>query len=651
MRDGEDGGSAREQELRRQLEAAQAISHIGSWEWVVDSDHMTWSDELCRIYGLEPGSGEIPLDTCMALIHPDEREYMRAELQAATHRRGRFSCRAQVVRPDGIVRTIDTIGDTVLDERGAVVKLEGTSRDVTELVYRDVQLRFYVDVFAHVQIALSAWKLDGSHGGLRLVAFNAATERIAGTSLAGRDGQPIGAILPALADAEVLEAARSLGEAQPMCRLAARRLGDAPGAPIVVASLFALSNQHVGLALEDVTAQVRTQCVQDCERRALEMLAAGSPLAAILAEIVHGIEHVSATTIASILLVDDTGQRVRHGAAPGLPEAFNRAIDGQPIGPAAGACGTAMYQREPVFAADIEHDPLWDAYRDLARAHGLRACWSHPIIGNDGRVLGSFALYRRTVGLPDEPTRELMKRAAHVVGIVLERRALDEQLRALAGRIEAAREDERTTIARDIHDQLGQALTALKLDIGWLHRRIEAPELGSKLEDMGRSADELIRSVRRIAADLRPGLLDELGLRAALEWQAEQFAQRTGTLCHVEAELGATELDRTLATNLFRIFQEALTNIARHANATRVDVTLGIEGERVRLDIADDGVGVPDVRPRGTRLGIVGMRERALRMGGECTVKRRSPAGTLVSVVVPLRLSTERERAGGAASS
>jgi signal transduction histidine kinase len=225
---------------------------------------------------------------------------------------------------------------------------------------------------------------------------------------------------------------------------------------------------------------------------------------------------------------------------------------------------------------------------------------------------------------------------------VLARRALDEQRRALAGRIEAAREDERTTIARDIHDQLGQALTALKLDVGWLQRRTQDAALVGKLEDMARSTDDILRSVRRIAADLRPGMLDELGLGAAIEWQAEEFAARTSIPCAVRSELSDVQLERGLATNVFRIFQEALTNIARHASAQHVEVVLGLAHGHLRLEISDDGIGVPEVGPRGTTLGILGMRERAWRLGGECTVKRRLPHGTIVTVVVPLRFPAER---------
>ncbi|HSR96145.1 MAG TPA: GAF domain-containing sensor histidine kinase, partial [Kofleriaceae bacterium] len=347
-------------------------------------------------------------------------------------------------------------------------------------------------------------------------------------------------------------------------------------------------------------------------------------------------------TIASILLLDESGTKVRHGAAPNLPPAYNLAIDGQPIGPCAGSCGTAMFRREPVVVVDIDSDPLWEPYRSLAREHGLRSCWSFPILGDDGRVFGTFALYHREPRTPDDAARELMKRAAHVTGIVLERRTLQEQHRALAARIEAAREEERTSIARDLHDQLGQAMTALKLDLGWLRRRIHDGDLDRKLDEMAHATDEILGSIRRISTDLRPGILDDVGLGAAIEWQAEEFARRTGTPCTVRSNLSDLQLDRDLATNLFRIFQESLTNVARHAEAMHVDVAIRLDHGRLHLEIADDGVGVPEIGPRGATLGLLGMRERARRLGGDCTIKRRSPRGTVVSVIVPLKFPAER---------
>jgi signal transduction histidine kinase len=640
-------------ELRRELDTAQSITHIGSWEWTIATGQVTWSDELYRIYGFEPRSVPITLEFFLSRIHPDERDRIQREIQGVLHHPGRFAYRELIVRPDGAVRTLDTVGEAIADSRGATARLVGTCRDVTDAVAREARIRFYADVFEHAEIGLSAFQLersaDRSVAGdtLRLVAFNAATERLLAMPLGGRLGRPIGELIAAFDGAALHDTACETAAGGPVHQLAPSRVRPDPAAPILAATLFALPDRHVGLVLEDVTAQVADQTIAAGERRALEMLADGAPLTDILAAIVAAIEQVSVGTIASVLLLDATGTTVQHGAAPGLPEAFNAAVDGQPIGPRAGSCGTAMYRREPVIVSDIASDPLWDDYRELARTHGLGSAWSFPILDQHGDVLGTFALYHRAPREIDDDARALMERAAHVAGIVLQRRALDEQRRALAGRIEAAREDERTRIARDVHDQLGQALTALKLDLGWLRRRIDDASLVGKLDDMARATDDVLRSVRRIAADLRPGILDDVGLRAAIEWQAEDFQRRTGTPCVVRGGLSDIQLERGLSTNVFRIFQEALTNVARHASAQRVEVALGLDHGRLRLEIADDGVGIPEVGPRGTTLGILGMRERAWRLGGECTVRRRAPQGTVVTVVVPLRFPADH--AAGAA--
>ena len=154
---------------------------------------------------------------------------------------------------------------------------------------------------------------------------------------------------------------------------------------------------------------------------------------------------------------------------------------------------------------------------------------------------------------------------------------------------------------------------------------------------MALTTDDLLRTVRRISAELRPSVLDTLGLRAAIEWQAEEFQRRTGTHIHVAANVTDLQFERELATNVFRIFQEALTNIARHASASVVNVTMRLDRGRLRLDVADDGIGLPEIAPRGSSLGLLGMRERARRLGGECTIKRREPRGTVVTLTVPLR--------------
>jgi len=211
-------------------------------------------------------------------------------------------------------------------------------------------------------------------------------------------------------------------------------------------------------------------------------------------------------------------------------------------------------------------------------------------------------------------------------------------LRALAARLHSAREEERTRVAREIHDELGQALTAIKLEFtSLLHdlpedQGIAAPRSQSIL----RLLDQTIQSVRRIATGLRPGILDDMGLVAALEWAAEDFQTRTGTRCRVDLPDVNIALDPERATALFRIFQETLTNVARHANATQVDVRLGKENGNLILEISDNGKGISDEELTAkTSLGILGMRERVLLLGGTLTISGTPGKGTTVSVLIP----------------
>jgi signal transduction histidine kinase len=137
-------------------------------------------------------------------------------------------------------------------------------------------------------------------------------------------------------------------------------------------------------------------------------------------------------------------------------------------------------------------------------------------------------------------------------------------------------------------------------------------------------------------------VLDDLGLQAAIEWQIEEFQVRTDICSVAHAAIGDLQLDGELATTIFRIFQEALTNVARHADASEVQVSLVLDHGNIRLDVADDGVGIPEVGRRSDTLGLLGMRERARSLGGECTVSRRTPRGTLVRLTVPLKFPAER---------
>ncbi|NJN97230.1 MAG: response regulator [Anaerolineales bacterium] len=224
-----------------------------------------------------------------------------------------------------------------------------------------------------------------------------------------------------------------------------------------------------------------------------------------------------------------------------------------------------------------------------------------------------------------------------------EREQLTEQLRQLTGHLQTAREEERTYIAREIHDELGQALTALNMDLSWLANQLprNRPVWLDKIEAMSNLVGSMVQQVQRIATELRPGLLDKLGLVAAIEWQAQEFASRTGINCELRLRDPELPLAPNLATTLFRIVQEALTNIARHAEATWVEIELANQSDYLTLTVRDNGRGIDPARVVDLRsLGLTGMRERARNWDGHVLIEGAPGQGTTVVVQIP-RLSVQ----------
>ena len=218
-----------------------------------------------------------------------------------------------------------------------------------------------------------------------------------------------------------------------------------------------------------------------------------------------------------------------------------------------------------------------------------------------------------------------------------------EQLRALSVYLQTVREEERTRIAREVHDELGQALTSCKLDLSWIAGRIplELKPLHDKARSLTAHIDSTIQTVRRISSELRPGVLDHLGLEAAIEWQANEFQNRTGIRCDVRTRVRESLPDQGLATTFFRIFQETLTNVIRHAGATQVTVDLKEADGRISLEVKDNGRGIARTDVFNNRsMGLLGMRERAALLGGVFKIGSIPRGkGTRVFVSIPLKPS------------
>ena len=254
-----------------------------------------------------------------------------------------------------------------------------------------------------------------------------------------------------------------------------------------------------------------------------------------------------------------------------------------------------------------------------------------PFRGPDGKLIGIVEDFK-DISERKKSEKEIMESRG--------------KLRRLAAHLQVNREEERERIAHEIHDELGQALTALKMDVHWIGRKLSETDdpLVEKTVTMSTLIDTTVQSVKRIISELRPRLLDDFGFSAAMEWQVDEFMKRTGIQCDIELEPEDIILDEARSIAIFRIFQETLTNITRHANATRVRVALKESTNVIEMKVIDNGKGLSKKRLSTPQsFGIIGMRERAHSLGGSLVIYGARDKGTTVTVTIPKYWKGENE--------
>jgi signal transduction histidine kinase len=294
--------------------------------------------------------------------------------------------------------------------------------------------------------------------------------------------------------------------------------------------------------------------------------------------------------------------------------------------------------------------PSFDGYAALALAR--EKCPDAPFIFVTGTLGEEVAIETLKKGATDYVLKHRLERLLPSVRRALreakeraERKRAEtqlrlshQQLRALSTRLQEVREQERTRIAREVHDELGQALTGLKLQLTWLASRLPGKSriLRERTRFIAGYIDQTIQTVRRIATELRPGILDSAGLPAALEWQAHEFEKQTGIRCRVRSSLRDGDWNQDLDTAFFRIFQETLTNVIRHSGATKVGVRLSADAGHFVLEVHDNGRGISAREIQNPNsIGLLGMRERAALVGGEVRLHGEPGKGTTVTISSP----------------
>lgn len=241
--------------------------------------------------------------------------------------------------------------------------------------------------------------------------------------------------------------------------------------------------------------------------------------------------------------------------------------------------------------------------------------------GNPVRVVGTY--------------RDITERKKNEEALKISR----EQIRKLYSHTQDMLEDERKRIAREVHDELGQTLTALKIDLTNVHSDLPPAQrpIMTKIKEMSHLVDRTIETVQRITTELRPQILDIFGINEAIEWQATEFQKRTGIYCELIIENNLTDLNKDCATTIYRIFQETLTNVARHSEATKIQVHLFNEGNQLVLRVEDNGTGITKSQLNDPKsFGLIGIQERAIHWGGEAIINGRAGKGTTVHVTIPL---------------
>jgi PAS domain S-box-containing protein len=415
------------------LAEAQRASHTGSFGWSVSSEDIVWSDETFRILELDPAN-KPTLEFILHRTHPEDRALVQRTLDTVARERKPLDVEHRLLMSDGSVKYVRVVGHPSTNHESGDFEFVGAVTDITDRKRVEEALRRSEGYLARAQSLTQsgswAWNV---HTDARF--WSQETFRIF--------GYDPGKVKPTWSDILERTHPEDRGAIEQQAKLETSRKEDSEFDWRIILPDGGIKHLHsishpvmdesgqiieiVG-TLMDVTARKRAEALRDGESRILEMIARDAPLQEIFETLVRVVEAQFPGMLCSVLLLDNDGHHVRHGAAPSLPKAYVHAIDGLSIGPQAGSCGTAMYRKEPVVVTDILQDPLWEQYRNVAEPHGLRSCWSTPILAHSGKVLGSFAMYYREPRTPSPAEIRAFEMATHLAGIAIERKLTHERL-------------------------------------------------------------------------------------------------------------------------------------------------------------------------------------------------------------------------------
>ncbi len=596
-----------------QLKNAQRIARVGNWEHDLAADTVLWSDEMYRIYGLARQSATPTPESLSVTIHPDDRSATAQSYANALNSRSAFDLTHRVNMPGGETKYVHVLGEPHFAADRAALRFVGTAQDVTQLVQQEQTLRFSEARLRSVFDAMAEGLVLQSEDG-KITDANLAAESILGLSrdeLLGRvsldprwqatheDGSPFpGDQHPSMVTLRTGQAMRNQVMAIDAPRLGSRLI-NVNSQPIFASN--APTPKAVVATFTDITERYRTLATLHENEERFRQAFARSPVGIVLCNLDGYVFKANAAfcRMSGYTEEEIVGHRfgdlmLRPDAAAEESELFRRI-----------ACGEISE-----FSAQQEY-----AHKD-----------------------GHFYLAANSISAISDSTGTPLYCIAHLEDLSERQRR---QLEALAKQTLKAQEDERARLSRELHDEIGQSLTALKLTL----QRAQGKGAKSMTLDCLRDATEatqtLMETVRGIAYRLRPAQLDDLGLMPSLRWYLDKVIRPTGLPYILAGNLDEERFPADLELCCFRVAQEALNNIMKHARATTIEVSLYRTGNLLTLELRDNGVGFDVAKyllaPDNTRsLGLIGMRERVASAGGRLQVNSKSGQGTEIRADFPL---------------
>ncbi|MFH1853412.1 MAG: PAS domain S-box protein, partial [Candidatus Neomarinimicrobiota bacterium] len=540
------------------------------------------------------------------IIHPADREAVRLTVEASLARGEHFQSIYRIITKSGKPKWVWEQGIGVFAADGQVLALEGFITDINDQQLARDALRVseqqYRQLFQNMSSGVAVYQAVEEGRDFIVTDLNSAGEKIVGKSKTDICGRPVLEVFPGLAGTGLVEILHDVWKTGQTVRKHSFLYQDPGIALWTDNSVYKLPTGEIISVFDDVTNRRQAEEDLKSSRELLESFTSAATdgftiwdSAFNLININHSaMQYLPADTRKEQVIgryIEDLLPNIRES---GDLERYRR----------------VMKSGQPIFIEEHIYAPVFgDRYVNV-RAFRV------------GDGLGII-------------TTDITQR----VKAEQELRNYSDRMKNLSAYLQDVLEKERTRIAREIHDELGQAMTAIKFDIAWIEKRItDFPEIVAKTTALRGLIDTTARTIQRISAELRPGLLDDLGLVAAIEWQANEFSQRTGIECRARLEVDDVVFDLTQSTALFRIFQESLTNIARHSRATIVNVQLLRKDDKIRFIIEDNGVGIrPEQISDSRSLGLLGMKERVAFIDGKLKIRGLKTHGTNVTVEIPFK--------------